>query len=142
MVPNADIPVVQLSIHRGLSPEQHINLGRALTPLRDEGVLIVGSGNVTHNLPDAFSRMRSGDSTTPAWASDFDGEVVAALTERDTARLQTLLGGPLGRQAHPTPDHYLPLLYAYGASTEADSLVFPIEGFDLGSVSMRTARFS
>jgi len=141
MQPGADCPVVQLSIDARLPAAGHVAIGRALQPLRDEGVLILGSGNVVHNLRDAFTNMRSGSAQIPAWASDFDAQITATLGARDEARLTTALDDELGRTAHPTPDHYLPLLYALGASTDQDGVSFPIIGFDLGSISMRSVVF-
>lgn len=138
MYDRADVPVLQLSIDRTLSPQQHYELGRSLAELRSEGVLLMGSGNVVHNLRDAFSRMRSGSRETPDWARDFDADVAAALLQRDRAHLvQMAQGTDAGRLAHPTPDHWLPLLYVAAASSEADTLRFSNEGFDLGSISMR-----
>lgn len=138
--PTADIPVLQLSIDGRVPASRHVEIGRSLSPLRDEDVLIVGSGNIVHNLGDAFGRMRSGDVTTPAWASDFDGAVVRGLEAHDTAALAKLIESPAGRKAHPTPEHYLPLLYAAGAGGD-DPVSFPITGFDLGSLSMRAVIF-
>jgi len=135
--PKANIPVVQLSIDQHLAPEEHVALGRALQPLRDEGVMILGSGNITHNLRAAFGAMRSGDTRTPAWAAAYDHDVTQALEQHDGAALARLLRTPTGTQAHPSEDHYLPLLYAAGASTEKDTVKFPITGFDMGSLSMR-----
>ncbi|HET6372625.1 MAG TPA: 4,5-DOPA dioxygenase extradiol [Candidatus Polarisedimenticolia bacterium] len=138
MRPEADLPVVQLSIDSRAAPETHVALGRALAPLRDEGVMIIGSGNIVHNLSDAFGRMRTGDVTTPPWAARFDADVASALERHDDAFLARALHTEPGRTAHPTPDHYLPLLYAVGASGPGDAVRFPILGFDLGSLSMRT----
>ena len=140
--PNADVPVLQLSIDGRLPPAEHVEIGRALKPLRDEGVLIVGSGNLVHNLRDAFSNMRSGRAETPAWAADFDAAVASAIEQRDAARLSAVVTTDMGKLAHPTLEHYLPLLYAFGASTEGDSVSYPVTGFDLGSLSMRSVRFA
>ncbi len=142
MYPDADVPVVQLSIDRRLDTRQHYELGRQLSALRNEGVLIVGSGNVVHNLRDAFSNMQSGSTTTPPWARSVDETVKQASSQRDTQALLSLWPDTdAGRTAHPTPDHWLPFIYAYAASDEHDSLRFPVEGFDLGSISMRSALF-
>jgi 4,5-DOPA dioxygenase extradiol len=139
--PDADVPVLQLSIDARLTAAQHIAIGQALSPLRDEGVLILGSGNIVHNLRDAFGNMRAGRTATPRWASDFDAATASAIGQRDAAFLGRSLETDTGRQAHPTPEHYLPLLYAFGASSEADAVSYPIEGFDAGSLSMRSVRF-
>jgi 4,5-DOPA dioxygenase extradiol len=141
LLPQADVPVLQLSIDGRLPPAQHIEIGKAIAALRDEGVLILGSGNLTHNLRDAFANLRSGQTATPNWALDFDGSVAGALEQRDAATLAGALGTSAGRNAHPSPDHYLPLLYAFGASDERDGISYPVNGFDLGSLSMRAVRF-
>lgn len=138
--PAADCPVVQLSLDARLSASRHAELGRALAPLRDEGILILGSGNIVHNLGDAFGRMRSGDLATPAWAAAYDGAVVEALARRDLAELARLIESAEGRRAHPTPEHYLPLLYVAAVAGE-DAPTFPITGFDLGSLSMRSVLY-
>lgn len=143
MFPDADVPVVQLSIDRRLDPRQHGELARSLADLRHERVLILGSGNIVHNLRDAFTRMRSGDLSTPAWARRFDDTVAQALAQHDVGALVDLVPGTDdGRMAHPSPDHWLPLLYAAGASDDDDAVSFPGgEGFDLGSLSMRNVLF-
>jgi len=142
MYPDADVPVMQLSIDRRLSVERHHELGRALFDLRHQGVLIFASGNVVHNLRDAFGRRRTGDSSTPDWALRFDRAVKAALEQRDTSRLLHLATETEdGRLAHPTLDHWLPLIYASSVTDTDDSLRFPTEGFDWGSISMRNVLF-
>jgi 4,5-DOPA dioxygenase extradiol len=139
--PAADVPVVQLSIDARLAPAEHLAIGRALAPLRDEGVLVLGSGNVVHNLAHAFRSWRTGDERTPEWAREFDLGIARALEERDQDHLTSVIETAGGRVAHPTPDHYLPLLYAAGASAPDEPVRFPIEGFDMASLSMRSVRF-
>ncbi len=139
--PAADCPVVQLSLDARLPGERHLEIGRALTPLRDEGVLILGSGNIVHNLRDAFGRMRRGDDTTPDWAASFDADAERALVQHDGAYLAQAHARGQGPSAHPTPEHYLPLLYAAGAASAGDRVSFPIQGFDAGSLSMRAVRY-
>jgi 4,5-DOPA dioxygenase extradiol len=136
--PAADVPVVQLSLDARRSPAEHLELAKALAPLRDEGVLIMGSGNVTHNLRHAFGAFQSGQLATPTWASAFDAEVARAAEQRDGAWLAKALGTEAGRRCHPTPDHYLPALYAVGAADASEPVRFPITGFDLSSLSMRS----
>ncbi|WP_242344323.1 4,5-DOPA-extradiol-dioxygenase [Anaeromyxobacter terrae] len=136
--PEADVPVVQLSLDGRLPPAEHLAIGRALAPLRDEGVLVMASGNVVHNLRHAFSAWYRGDTATPEWARAFDAAVADAVSRHDTATLAGLLESDDGREAHPTPDHYLPLLYAVGASGPEDRVRFPIVGFDMASLSMRS----
>lgn len=138
--PRADVPVLQLSVDRTLPPAAHLELGKALAPLRDEGVLILGSGNVTHNLRAFFDAFQRGDSSTPAWAASFDADVAAALGRHDHKALAALPGSDDGQLAHPSPDHYLPLLYVAGAAG-GDVARFPVTGFDAGSLSMRCALF-
>jgi len=139
--PDADVPVVQLSIDGRRSSKDHLEIGRAIAPLREEGVLIFASGNVVHNLGHAMAQVRAKEPSTPAWASAFDAGVARALEARDEAYLVGALETPDGRMAHPTPDHYFPLLYAFGASERRDAVRFPITGFDLGSLSMRAVLY-
>jgi len=142
MYPEADVPVLQLSIDRRLDVHGHLELGRSLAALRDQGVLVLGSGNVVHNLGDAFRRGPSWAGDTPDWATRFDDHVAEALMRRDTgALLAAWSGTPDGRRAHPSPDHWLPLIYAYAATDDDDIVRFPVEGFDWGSLSMRSAVF-
>ena len=141
MYPQADIPVIQLSIDLRKGPAEHLAVGAALAPLRNEGILIMGSGNIVHNLGYAMQAMNDDDLATPDWAAEFDSKVEAALINHDAASLAGFPGTREGRMAHPTLDHYLPLLYAAGASDENDSVKFPITGFDLGSLSMRAVLF-
>ena len=140
MIPDAGCPVIQLSIDAEAPAARHVEIGRALAPLRDEGVMILGSGNIVHNLRDAFMRMRSGDFETPSWSSDFDAAVTDALDHRNVDTLARLIESKDAPRAHPTPDHYLPLLYAAGAAGD-DAAAYPITGFDLGSLSMRSVVF-
>ena len=138
--PKADVPVVQLSLDGRASAARHLEIGRSLAPLREEGVLILGSGNIVHNLGDAFARARAGEAATPDWAREFDAAVVRGLDAHDADALADLIESPEGHKAHPTPEHFLPLLYAAGAAG-GDSASYPITGFDLGSISMRAVIF-
>lgn len=141
MYPEADVPVVQLSLDRRLASAESLALARALRPLRADGVLVLGSGNLTHNLRDAMTRMRSGQDETPDWAERFDRDVAAMLTQGDHDRLARAVETEDGRRSHPTPDHWLPLVYAAGAAEPDEPVTFPITGFDAGSLSMRAVRF-
>jgi 4,5-DOPA dioxygenase extradiol len=85
--------------------------------------------------------MRRGDSTTPDWASSFDADTEKALSQHDRSFLAGALERANGRDAHPSPDHYLPLLYCAGAAADSDRVSFPITGFDAGSLSMRAVRY-
>jgi 4,5-DOPA dioxygenase extradiol len=138
MYPAADIPVLQLSLPT-LDPRTLLDLGRALAPLRDEGVLIAGSGFLTHNLRALDPRPGP---VTPAWAADFDAWTAQALRKRD---VDTLLDyrakAPGVRQSLPTHEHYVPLFVTLGASAEGEFPSFPIEGWFLGSLTKRSAQF-
>jgi 4,5-DOPA dioxygenase extradiol len=137
--PDADIPVVQLGIDETQPPQYHYELGRRLAPLRDEGVLIVGSGNLVHNL-HAYAWGRH-----PAqqfdWAVRFERQARAFLDAGNHDRLvdyETLGNDAL--LSVPTPDHYLPLLYVIATQQPGDAVTFPVEGGDGGSISMLTVR--
>jgi 4,5-DOPA dioxygenase extradiol len=135
--PRAEVPVIQLSIDETQPPEFHYEMGKRLSSLRDEGVLIIGSGNVVHNLHTyAWGRHH----VEPFdWAVRFEAQVRDLLHEGDAQPLVQYES--LGRDASlsvPTPDHYLPLLYVLGARQPDDSVSFPVSGFDGGSVSMLT----
>jgi 4,5-DOPA dioxygenase extradiol len=139
MYPQADIPVLQVSLGAGLSLHEHMAAGAALLPLRREGVLIIGSGNITHNLREID---RAPAARPMAWAVDFDQRVAIALRSGDTESLTDTgrFGPALWRRAHPTLEHFVPLLYALGASGE-DPVTFPHEEIQAGSLSMRSVRF-
>ena len=133
--PQADIPVVQLSIDKTRDASWHYATAKQLRPLREQGVLVMGSGNIVHNLH------------TYAWGNRAAGPYAWALRFENTARalLERQEFGPLvdyeslGRDAQlsaPTPDHYLPLLYVLAQCEDGDKVRFPVEGFDGGSVSM------
>ena len=139
LFPDAACPVVQLSIDQRGAPSTHLALGRALAPLRHEGVLILGSGNVTHNLRYAMTSLQTGDTSRPPWAESFDRDVASALEQHDGDALARFVDTDAGRKSHPTPDHYYPVLYVAGAASASDGVRFPVEGFDLGSLSMRSA---
>ena len=135
LFPDADVPVVQLSIDATQPPEFHYDLGRRLAPLRDAGVLVAGSGNIVHNL-----RLFTWDPASPPfdWASRFDAECRRRLDAGDHGPLVAYAGlGADARMAVPTPDHYLPLLYVAGAGG-GDAVSYPVVGFDGGSMSMRS----
>ncbi|MFM8393291.1 MAG: dioxygenase, partial [Acidobacteriota bacterium] len=128
-------PVIQLSLDRRQTGAFHLEIGRALAPLREEGVLILGSGNLVHNL----GSYRWNDPASPAfdWAASFEQWARAAILQRDFDGLANWerLGSP-ARLAVPTPEHYLPLLSVLGASDDTDRIDFPVEGFEGGSISM------
>ena len=133
--PEADVPVVQLSIDETQPAEWHYETAKRLQPLRDEGVLILGSGNLVHNL-HAYA-WGSKQVEPLDWAVRFEErarELLLAGDHRPLVDYETL-----GRDAMlsiPTPDHYLPLLYVIAQMREGDRVNFPVEGFDGGSISM------
>ena len=133
--PKADIPVVQLSIDETQPPAFHYEIGKTLGPLRDEGVLIIGSGNLVHNLP-AYAWGRH--SVEPYdWAVRFEKQVRKFLVAgEDDLLIRYEEITPDAILSVPTPDHYLPLLYVIGARRKTDSLGFPVEGIEGGSISM------
>ncbi|MGE0880668.1 MAG: 4,5-DOPA dioxygenase extradiol [Acidimicrobiia bacterium] len=134
--PNADVPVVQLSIDATEPPSWHWDLARQLQPLRDDGVLIVGSGSITHNL----SILKFGATRPEAWAAAFDDHVAAALRDGNKTALVDYAKHPSGRTSVPTPDHYLPML-SIAALRRDDEIVTTItDGFDAGTLSMRSFR--
>jgi 4,5-DOPA dioxygenase extradiol len=138
MFPKADVPVYQLSLDLSRPLKDHMALAADLRALRRKGVLIVGSGNAVHNLP----AMRHGAEAFD-WAREFDSLIASSIMDRDFARLADINPrDPLTRIAHPTIEHFLPLLYTLGAAEEADTPSFFTEGFDLGSISMRSVLFS
>jgi len=134
LYPHADVPVVQLSIDAMQPPDFHYALGRRLAALREEGVLVLGSGNIVHNLALAdWSESQS----PPAWAVEFDAQVSAhVLAGDDVPLVDYPLLGEGAALAVPTPEHYLPLLYVLGARWPGESAALPVTGFDLGTVSM------
>ena len=103
-------------------------------------MLVLGSGNLVHNLRDAFGRMGAGDTSVPQWAAAFDRDLAKACAQHDHEFVTRALDSADGRAAHPTPEHYLPVVYALGAARKDAVVSFPIEGFD-HSLSMRTVRF-
>jgi 4,5-DOPA dioxygenase extradiol len=156
MFPQHDVPVVQLSVQPSLGPEHHLRVGEALAPLASDGVLVVGSGHVTHNLRDWMSQARArgagsdGRAATPGaggpaplpyvgefsdWLEDRlvhdDREAVLAYRER----------GPSAARAHPTEEHFLPLFVAWGAAGEGSRAQRVHRGIDAGALSMDAYRF-
>ena len=139
LFPEADIPVVQLSIDERQPPEFHYEVGRMLGALREEGVLIAGSGNLVHNLHTYAWGKRGVEPFD--WARRFDAQAREIILSDDHSPL--IEYESLGKDALlsvPTPDHYLPLLYVLGTKREGDEVTFPAEGFDGGSISMTSIR--
>jgi 4,5-DOPA dioxygenase extradiol len=141
MYPKADVPVTQLSLSAKLSFAEHVKIGQHLRKLREQNILVLGSGNITHNLRDIDFSPRP---KVRDWAMEFDSRTKEALEKRDMAWLcnEKPQHQKLWLQAHPTPEHYWPLLYVVGASDEKDKLSFPFEEFQAGTLSMRTVLYT
>ena len=131
MFPDASIPVVQLSINKYLSLKEAYQLGAKLQSLREEGYLIMGSGNIVHNLRSIEWDNPSGTSAT----IEFDQYISKAVLENDLNSVINYTQHPQASYTAPTPDHYLPLLYIMGASESAKPTVFN-QTYSLGSLSM------
>jgi 4,5-DOPA dioxygenase extradiol len=137
--PDADIPVVQLSIDENKPASFHFEIGKKLAPLREEGILVLGSGNLVHNLhayawgrhmPDPYD-----------WAVRFERdakEMMVAGEYKPLIEYEKL--GPEALLSIPTPDHYLPMLYVIATKQQGEIITFPIEGVDGGSISMLTVQ--
>ena len=137
MFPKADIPVLQLSMDYSRPPGEHYALGQQLQALRERGVLIVGSGNTVHNL----RAMRPGTAANEAhdWAMQFDTQVQEQISSGHLDALQNFQTlGAVAQQAHPTYEHYLPLLYAAGAARSTDMPRFFNTGYQGAAISMRS----
>jgi 4,5-DOPA dioxygenase extradiol len=140
MFPQARIPVLQLSMDYSRPPAEHYALGRQLAALRERGVLIVGSGNVVHNLQQV--RQDVPDNQAFAWAKEFDALVAGQISRGDLAALQKFMEqGEVARMAHPSHEHYLPLLYAAGAAGAKEMPRFFNTGFQAASISMRSVQW-
>lgn len=141
MLPDASVPVLQLSLPIEFRPADAFALGRALAPARDEGIVILGSGGLTHNLSEF---RRSSSDVVEAYVGEFVQWTRQAVVARDSHRLIDLRSAPHSRRAHPTDEHYLPLLVAAGAGGSDDSVeiieggvtytVLSMEGYVLGDL--------
>ncbi|MDE2598095.1 MAG: 4,5-DOPA dioxygenase extradiol [Rhodocyclaceae bacterium] len=137
LFPAADIPVLQLSLDLSQPPAFHYALGQRLRPLRDEGVLVLASGNVVHNL--RLIQWQSGHAA-PEWAARVEKRVMECLQTRDHHALLDYPNlDPQAMLAIPTPEHYLPLLYIAALQDEDETVSFPVQGIDLGTISMLSA---
>lgn len=132
MYPKADIPVVQLSLNSSLKPEEHYEIGKKLSRLREEGILILSSGNIVHNLRTLSWEMEDG----MPWAIEFDEYIKRAILSKEYSKVLEYRQHPRAELAVPSPDHLIPLFYVLGASTDED----PIQAFNnrtvMGSLSM------
>lgn len=137
MWPEANLPIVMVSLSRRADPEAHFRIGRALKPLRDEGVLIIGSGNIVHNLKE----IQWDESASPyPWAVEFDARIAKALSERDEKTLicASRASDLASRKSVPTREHFMPLIPIFGASDPDEKPSFFAEEIQNGSISMRS----
>jgi len=136
---DADIPVLQLSLPVQIPLTELITIGEKLSPLRQSGVLIIGSGNLVHNLSRVDFKHR--DAMVPQWAYRFDEDVKQWILDRNYQLLgDPWKNSPAGIVSHPTLEHYAPILVVCGAGGTSP-ISFPFEGFEHGSISMRSVRF-
>lgn len=135
--PAGHVPVTQLSLPASDDPADSLALGRALAPLRDEGILVIGSGGAVHNL----RHWQPGGHEVAPWAHAFDDALAEAVHAGDADALARLPGTPDGRMAHPTIEHYLPLLVAFGAGGDGTKGRDIFRGFHDGSLSMSLFAF-
>jgi 4,5-DOPA dioxygenase extradiol len=134
LFPKADVPVFQLSLDVNLDFEGHFKLAKKLAVLRERGLMIIGSGNIVHNL----GRLNM-QGKTPDWAIDFNTYVKNALESgNEAALLNIALAGDAANLAVPTDEHYLPLLYIAAVRQADDKMQFLTDSFDLGTLSMRS----
>ncbi|HTX59943.1 MAG TPA: 4,5-DOPA dioxygenase extradiol [Verrucomicrobiae bacterium] len=136
LYPDADVPVVQFALDATKPADLHWAIGAALAPLRDEGVLILGSGNVVHNLAAADFGIGGGFD----WAMRFDRHVRDALERGDAQALIRYDAHPDGALAVPTPEHYLPLLYVAALRAPGEPVETIVDGLEAGAISMRSVR--
>ncbi len=139
VIPNASIPIVPLAIPRAAEPMDLMRIGEALAPLRDQGIALMGSGAITHNLGDLSFQENA---PVAAWAAAFDDWVRDHLMHRDAKALTRFLqDAPHARQAHPTWEHFAPVFFALGAARSSDRYQSIVEGFQYGTMSMRSFAF-
>lgn len=137
--PKADIPVFQMSIDYYASMEKHFELAQQLRSLRNKGVLIIGSGNIVHNLSMSMPKFMHNDSKPFEWAIEFDEWVKQKIAQRD---FKTLFdyekAGSSGKLAVPTTDHYIPMIYSLGFAEDKEEIITVYEEVSFGGMSMRT----
>jgi 4,5-DOPA dioxygenase extradiol len=140
LYPGADVPVFEVSLDHERTFEEHVALGKEMRKLRERGILILGSGNLVHNLHKINWEMPQG---AYPWAEEFDRKVKMAIDQRDVESLSApdRWGSSLLAEAHPTLEHYAPILYCLGGTDERDKVTYPYEGMEFGTISMRMALF-
>jgi aromatic ring-opening dioxygenase catalytic subunit (LigB family) len=138
MYPKADVPVVQVSMQHGYDPLRHVALGRALAPLRDEGVLIIGSGLSYHNLRAMGPVSKAPSMMFDAW---LQSAVVASSPAERVNQLARWSEAPAARQCHPQEDHLIPLMVAVGAAEQEAATCFYHEDNVMGGMTVSSFRF-
>ena len=128
MWPEADIPILQMSLPAQYDNQQLYDLGRRLAPLREQGVMICGGGTLSHNLREGLTKHHD---YTPAWVRDFDKWLATTLSTHPQELLDWENKAPNAQRNHPTPEHFLPLLITLGAADADEQVRFPITGFDM-----------
>jgi 4,5-DOPA dioxygenase extradiol len=140
LLPKANLPVVQVSLPYGASPEELMAIGSALKPLRERGVAIIGSGGIVHNLREVALADKS--AAPAAWAAVFDSWVATRVEQRDVKALAEFrASAPNAARAVPTDEHFAPLFIVLGASDDDDRFEIVHEGFQYGTLSVRTLAF-
>lgn len=135
MYPEADIPVTQVSVMRGATPAEHVRLGHALSNLGDEGVLVIGSGSLTHNLYEFSSH--DIDAAVPSWVSDFDAWMKERLEQNDAGSLVNYREqAPFADRNHPTEEHLSPLFVAMGAAGKSAKARRLHDSYEYGVLAM------
>ncbi len=129
--PQPRMPILQLSLDRNKSPQQHYEIAKKLSPLRDEGILIIASGNIVHNLRAINWRGGSYD-----WAQSFNDEIVVAILQKDHQKIINFAEIKDAAKSVPTTEHFLPLLYILGLQRGEDKITIFNNEIDLGSISM------
>lgn len=142
LFPKADIPVTQLSLPRKWTAQQHFDLAKKIRPLREEGVLILSSGNIVHNL----RALDWNDNAAPwPWAQNFDQAIKQDLLKKNFQNIldyQTSYSSDLWKMSVPTTEHFEPLFYTLGVAGSEDKISFPLELIEMGSISMRSVLVS
>jgi 4,5-DOPA dioxygenase extradiol len=133
LFPKADVPVFQISLNKNFTPQEHFELGKRLAHLRDENIMIIGSGDIAHNL---WELDRDPNAKTDDWAIEFEAKIKIALLKKDFNTLINYMDiGEVARLSCPTNEHYLPLLYV-AAAAQQDELSFFYEGFEHATISL------
>ena len=138
MWPEADVPILQMSLPADYSNHDLLELGRRLAPLREQGVMIVGAGTLSHNLREGLSGKYA---STPEWVTRFDDWLERALLNDRMQLLDWENSAPEAQRNHPTAEHFRPLLITVGAALEGEPAMFPLLGFDMAVFSKRSVQF-